>query len=134
LGSLLVERGGLLLEEGYLANRSRWHRLTEANLAQVRARLAPRARLLAWPDLSTNLTAVLAGADTDDLAEVVWQRPDGRVLSRLVNRDSQTDVATVLTDAVAASVVSQMADRRHPLLAAVLPDPDGVLRARWTAE
>jgi hypothetical protein len=36
-----------------------------------------------------------------------------------------------LANARAAAVLSIYLDERHPLRAAVLPDPDGVLRARW---
>jgi hypothetical protein len=64
--------------------------VTVANLDQVRARLASRARLLIHP--------------------------------------------AVVADARAATVLFCLADHRHPLLSGVLPDPDGVLRARWSAE
>lgn len=39
----------LLLEETYLRNATRWHRLTENNLDTVRAALGPRALLTVWP-------------------------------------------------------------------------------------
>lgn len=39
----------------------------------------------------------------------------------------------MLAGATAATVMSGYADEDVPLAAAVLPDDDGVLRARWTA-
>src|SRR5262245_17454453 len=53
LGSLVAERGAVALEEAYLLNASRWHRVTAGNVDAVRARLAPRSRLVVWPDMST---------------------------------------------------------------------------------
>ena len=38
-----------LLEEEYVQNASRWHRLTSHTIDTVRAALAPRARLAVWP-------------------------------------------------------------------------------------
>ncbi|MFE3148650.1 hypothetical protein ACFXJ6_18645 [Streptomyces sp. NPDC059218] len=39
-----------------------------------------------------------------------------------------------ITDARAAAVVPITGDARLPLLTAVLPDSDGILRARWRTE
>lgn len=36
-------------------------------------------------------------------------------------------------DAIAAAVIPWTEDGYRPLLAGVMPDPDGVLRARWGA-
>jgi hypothetical protein len=70
LASLVTERGAVVLEEGYVLNAARWHRVTAANVDTVRARLAPRSRLLVWPDLSTDVDTVLAGLAPDGLIEV----------------------------------------------------------------
>ncbi|MER7913074.1 S1 RNA-binding domain-containing protein [Streptomyces sp. NPDC096068] len=87
-----------LLEEHHVANASRWHRLTEHNLDEVRARLAPRARVAVWPDLPTGVDAALAAPPDEGLVEFLPE------------------------------------DGGRPLLTAVLPDADGVLRARWRTE
>jgi small subunit ribosomal protein S1 len=86
-----------------------------------------------WPDLSTDVDTV-AGVEPDGLIEVVWQGRDGRMTSRLIDEDGHADLPALLAGARAATVVSCMTDRRRPLLAGVLPDVDGVLRARWSAE
>jgi hypothetical protein len=134
LGSLIAESGAVLLEEGYVLNSSRWHRVAAADVDQVQAKLAPRTRLLVWPDLSPDVDTVLAGFKLDGLIELVWQGRDGRIASRLIDENGHDDLPAVLADARAATVVSCMTDRRRPLLAGVLPDADGVLRARWSAQ
>lgn len=55
----VTARQAVLLEEGYVHNATRWHRVTEDSLGAVRTRLAPRAQLHVWPDLSTDVAAVL---------------------------------------------------------------------------
>lgn len=134
LASLVTQRGAVMLEEGYVLNASRWHRLAAADVDTVQARLAPRSRLLVWPDLSTDVGTVLAGLAPDDLIEVVWQNSDGRITSRLVGEGGYADLPALLAGPRAALIVSHVLDQRHPLLAGVLPDADGVLRARWSAE
>jgi hypothetical protein len=57
LNALVSRRGAVLLEEGHLSNASRWHRVTIDEVAPTRSRLAPRARLLIWPDLSADVDA-----------------------------------------------------------------------------
>ncbi|MEV0811105.1 hypothetical protein [Micromonospora sp. NPDC050200] len=129
----LVERhGAALLEEGYLHNASRWHRLTTSTVATIRDKLTPRARLLVWPDLSTDVPAVLYSLPDEGLVEVVWQDRAGRITSHLIDESDQPALRARLADAHAATALSAYADERRPLLAAVLPDPDGVLRARWS--
>ncbi|MGJ3559103.1 hypothetical protein ACR6C2_09875 [Streptomyces sp. INA 01156] len=49
---LLASRQTLLLEETYVRNAARRHRLTLENLDTVRAGLGPRALLTVWPDLT----------------------------------------------------------------------------------
>ena len=131
--SLITECGAVLLEEGYLQNSSRWHRLTLDNLDTVRAGLTNRSRLLIWPDLRPDVPAVLAALPGEGLSVVVWQRPDGIVTSRTVDETQYPELTAGLTGATAATILSGYADRSRPLAAAVLPDDDGVLRARWTA-
>lgn len=78
-----------VLEEMYVEGASRRHRLTRDGVDAVRARIAPRARIAVWPDLSG--------------------------------------------DAAMASL-PLTADERVPLFTGVMPDADGVLRARWGNE
>lgn len=132
LAALTREHGTVLLEEGHLHNVSRWHRITADTCDAVRARLAPRSRLLVWPGLRTDVAAVLAGLPGEGASEIVWQRPDGIITSRCVDEEDHGQVPALLAGATAVTILSGYADDRHPLLTGVLPDPDGVLRARWT--
>ncbi|MFE2867191.1 RNA-binding protein [Embleya sp. NPDC059259] len=129
--ALVAARGAVILEEGYLASTSRWHRLTTATLDPIRARLAPRARLLVWPDLSPDVAGVLASVTGDDLFRLVWETGT-RHLAALVARGEDPDLARTLTGARAAMALSLDPAESAPLLSAVLPDPDATLRARWT--
>ncbi|MER7766905.1 S1 RNA-binding domain-containing protein [Kitasatospora sp. NPDC096140] len=123
-----------LLEEMHLGNASRWHRLDEGSLAAVRARLTPRARLEVWPDLSTDVGAVLAALPEDGLVEFVWEEQDGRITSVVADEDDFQAVAARVAGARAAALLSVYVDERTPLFTAVLPDDDGVVRARWGTE
>ncbi|MGM1058909.1 RNA-binding protein [Saccharothrix sp. Mg75] len=135
LTDLATRRGAVLLEEGYLANASRWHRVRPGDAEAVRAGLAPRAWLLVWPDLDDDVAALLDALPArDDSFEVVWEDRDGRITALAVDDEDLPALPARLAGARAAAVVSWYADRRHPLLAAVLPDADGVLRARWVPE
>ncbi|MDB4872698.1 MAG: hypothetical protein JWL97_3702 [Gemmatimonadales bacterium] len=133
--SLNIPRdGALLLEEGYIGNASRWHRLTRADIEPVRARLTPRARLTVWPDLSTDLDAVAAAFPEDGLIELIWQDPAGQISSRIGDEEPYAELTALLDHARAAAVLPMTVDERHPLLTAVLLDSDGTLRARWRTE
>ncbi|SDM47854.1 hypothetical protein [Allokutzneria albata] len=90
LAGLVAMRGTVILEEGYLINASRWHRLRAGDIGRSRAGLTPRARLLVWQELSNDV-------DAAQLAKAFAE------------------------------------DGHEPVLTAVLPDDDGVLRARWAA-
>jgi small subunit ribosomal protein S1 len=122
------------LEETYAANASRWHRLTRDNIEAVRSRLTSRARLAVWPDLLTDVDAALASLPEEGLVEVLWEDEDGRITSAVVDETQFEAVASRVAGARAAGVVSLATDERHPLFTAVLPDSDGVLRARWQTE
>ncbi|MEU8002168.1 hypothetical protein AB0B66_13475 [Catellatospora sp. NPDC049111] len=126
-----VEPAVVLLEEGHVHNASRWHRVTAVGLASIRSGLAPRARLSIWPDLSPDAGAALADLP-DGLTELVWSDQHGKIHSRYVYAD-EDDPMAVVGDSDGVLAVSCYADERRPLLAAVLPDADGVLRARWAA-
>ncbi|MFB7368607.1 RNA-binding protein [Streptomyces sp. NPDC056222] len=123
-----------LLEEAYVDGASRWHRLTSDRLDAVRAGLAPRARLAVWPDLSSDIDAVLGALPAEGLVECVWQDEDGRIHSAVVDEDDFPQLTARVSGAAAAALLPVDADERVALLTAVLPDGDGVVRARWQAE
>ncbi|MFG1942173.1 RNA-binding protein [Nonomuraea sp. NPDC048826] len=132
LDALVREQGAVVLEEGYLSNAARWHRITLDEVAQTRSRLAPRARLLIWPDLSTDVDAALAGLPPEGLVDIIWQNPQGHITGLTVDETDYPGLLPTLAEARAILVLSGYQDENTPLMAAVLPDPDGVLRARWT--
>lgn len=122
------------LEETYAANASRWHRLTRDNIEAVRARLTPRARLAVWPDLLTDVDAAVASLPEEGLVEILREDQTGRITSTVADDTRFEAVTSEIAGACAAGVVSLATDERHPLFTAVLPDSDGVLRARWQTE
>ncbi|MET9350355.1 S1 RNA-binding domain-containing protein [Streptomyces termitum] len=123
-----------LLEETYVEGASRWHRLTRDSIDTVRAGIAPRARLAVWPDLSSDVDAVIGARPAEGLVECVWQDKDGRIHSAVADEDEFAELAARLSDAEAAALLSIYADERASLFTAVMPDDDGVVRARWRTE
>lgn len=130
----IAMRQAAILEEGYVYNASRWHRLTEDTLNAVRARLIPRAQLTVWPDLSTDVDAVLATLPAEGPVELVWEDENGSITSTIADESEYQELAARVAGARAAMALSLTLDERHPLFTAVLPDSDGVLRARWRTE
>lgn len=122
------------LEETYAANASRWHRLTRDNIETVRSRLTPRSRLAVWPDLLTDVDVAMADLPHEGLVEIIWENQDGQITSRVADETQFEAVISRLAGARAAGVVSMYAGEGLPLFTAVLPDRDGVLRARWQTE
>ncbi|MFG3013613.1 RNA-binding protein [Streptomyces cinerochromogenes] len=127
----LAARQTALLEEAYVRNAARWHRLTAENLDAVRAGLSPRALLSVWPDLDPDVGAVLAALPEEGAVEFVWEAQDGTISHAVVDDTEYQELAALVADARAACALPLDLDERHPLLCAVLPDSDGVLRARW---
>ncbi|MCC8242878.1 S1 RNA-binding domain-containing protein [Saccharothrix luteola] len=123
-----------ILEETYLLGASRWHHLTRGTIDVVRAGLAPRARLAVWPPLSPDVDAVLRTIPADGLVEGVWQDEDGRIHSAIADDIEFPELAARMAGADAAAVLPVSADDRAPLFTAVMPDRDGVVRARWRTE
>uniref|UniRef100_A0AAU3H8U0 S1 RNA-binding domain-containing protein n=1 Tax=Streptomyces sp. NBC_01401 TaxID=2903854 RepID=A0AAU3H8U0_9ACTN len=125
-----------ILEETYVEGASRWHRLSRETdaLDAVRAGLAPRARLAVWPDLSPDVGTVLGSLPDEGLVEGVWQDTDGRVHSAVADEDDYAELTLRMAGAVAAALLPMYADERVPLFTAVLPDSDGVVRARWRTD
>ncbi|NYV73285.1 S1 RNA-binding domain-containing protein [Streptomyces sp. UH6] len=135
--ALVADRGGVLLEERPTGNAYRWHRLTTAHEVEaVRERLTPRARLAVWPDLTDDVEGIRAAVVRGErLHLLVQQHPGGGFHKECVAEPGgRADVPHPrITEGPGhrhALVPLERADR-HPLLAAVLPDEDGVLRARW---
>ncbi|WP_327391386.1 S1 RNA-binding domain-containing protein (plasmid) [Streptomyces microflavus] len=124
----------VFLEEVFAANASRWHRLTRENVETVRSQLAPRSQLAVWPDLLTDVDTAVAALPDEDLVEIVWEDEDGQITSTVVDETQFEAVTSQLAGARAAGVVSMYAGEDLPLFTAVLPDSDGVLRARWQTE
>ncbi|MET9622782.1 S1 RNA-binding domain-containing protein [Streptomyces sp. NPDC006464] len=124
----------VFLEEVFAANASRWHRLTRDNIETVRSKLAPRSQLAVWPDLLTDVDTAVAALPDEGLVEIVWEDGDGQITSTVVDETQFEAVTSQLASARAAGVVSMYAGEDLPLFTAVLPDSDGVLRARWQTE
>ncbi|MGY1503539.1 S1 RNA-binding domain-containing protein [Streptomyces sp. QTS52] len=124
----------VFLEEVFAVNASRWHRLTRDTIETVRSELAPRSQLAVWPDLLTDVDTALAALPGEGLVEVVWEDRDGQITSTVVDETQFQAVTSRLAGVRAAGVVSMHAGEDLPLLTAVLPDSDGVLRARWQTE
>lgn len=123
-----------MLEETYIEGATRYHRLSRETLGIVRARLTPRARLAVWPALSPDVGAVLGSLPREGLVEGVWQDTDGRLHSAVADEADYVELTTRMKGAAAAALLSIDADERVPLFTAVLPDTDGVVRARWRTE
>ncbi|MFD5565718.1 S1 RNA-binding domain-containing protein [Kitasatospora griseola] len=120
-----------VLEESPIQNVSRWHRLTPDTVDAVRAGLAPRAMLTVWPPLSTDVAAVLASVPEDGQVEFVRADAAGTITGVRVDGEQREELAALAAGARAAAALPTTVDEHRPLSAAVLPDPDGVLRARW---
>ncbi|WP_328876023.1 S1 RNA-binding domain-containing protein [Streptomyces sp. NBC_00287] len=123
-----------ILEEAYVDNAARWHRITEHTLDAVRAKLTPRAKLSVWPDLSADVDAVLATLPDEGLVELVWEDRNGAITSTITDETEYQALAAHVAGARAAAALPLDVDSRQPLFSAVLPDSDGVLRARWRTE
>lgn len=121
-----------LIEENPVASLSRWHRIGDGTrLDAVRSGIGPRARLNVWPGLSADTAGLPAGLPEEFTLEVVWEDADGRIASRVVDEDERAELTELLAGARAATLLPVYADDWKPLFTAVLPDPDGVVRARW---
>lgn len=131
IDSLVHERGAVLLQED--AAWTRWHRvIPDAS----RPRLRPRCRVWVWPDLTTDIPAVTSHLDEDDPDDVqgtvVWQTPDGLLHHKSwVSAEDVEEVRSHHADATRAQWHSDYLEDLHPLIEAVMPDHDGVIRARW---
>ncbi|TRO56284.1 RNA-binding protein [Streptomyces sp. IB201691-2A2] len=131
LGSAVASGRAGVLEEMIVGGATHWHHLTPDTIDAVRARMGPRARLAVRPPLSSDIGAVLASLPADGLVEGVWQDRDGRIHSAVCYEDDVPELASRISSAAAAVLVSVYEGEDLPLFTAVMPDNDGVVRARW---
>lgn len=124
VAALAARHGRVLLEEQFVGNRSRWHRIT-ADAAVPD--LGPRALLTVWPDLSADVPAVLRTMSPDFAGWAVVEHADGRIHSFPADGDDRDG----LTEALAGARAAMLLPHTDPLLVAVQPDEDGIVRARW---
>ncbi|WP_329405971.1 S1 RNA-binding domain-containing protein [Streptomyces sp. NBC_00704] len=134
LGWTVSAHRATFLEETFAFNASRWHRLSRDNIATVRSQLTPRAQLAVWPDLLTDVDTAVAALPDEGLVKIIWEKEDGQITSTVADETQFEDVPSQLAGARGAGVVSMYAGEDLPLFTAVLPDSDGVLRARWQTE
>ncbi|RSN60811.1 RNA-binding protein [Amycolatopsis sp. WAC 04182] len=127
VATLVAQRGSVLLEEQVVGNHSRWHRLTTDGVPE----LGPRALLNVWPDLSTDIPAVLRTMSPDFTGWAVLEHADGRIHGFYADSDDRAGLAEAFAGARAAILLPLTTADRNPLLVAVRPDDDGVVRARW---
>ncbi|RDI33350.1 hypothetical protein [Lentzea flaviverrucosa] len=130
LTQLALDRETVVLEEVYVGNASRWHRLRAADVPAIRDELTPRARLVVWPELNEDVVAELRTLDDSDLVTIVWEDRDGRITHFWADGEDRPAITVHLAKAKSAMVLSGYADDYDPLLMAVLPDDDGVVRVR----
>ncbi|MFG2755996.1 RNA-binding protein [Streptomyces wuyuanensis] len=130
----VADGGAGILEETYLEGASRWHDLTHGTVDAIRAGIAPRARLAVWPPLSSDVDAVLGALPADGLVEGVWQDEDGHISSAIADETAFPELIARIRRAPAAALLPVGEGEPGPLFTAVMPDGDGVLRARWRTE
>ena len=75
VAELRTARGTVLLQEVHVGNASRWHRLRETGVPEIRAGLAPRAFLRVWPELNEDVVGELRTLDDHDLVVLVSRPP-----------------------------------------------------------
>ncbi|MDI2124751.1 S1 RNA-binding domain-containing protein [Yinghuangia seranimata] len=132
---LVDAHGGVLVEEQYIRNAYTWHRpTTPQDVDALRGRLRPRARLAVWPDPTEDADAVRdAIVRQNRLQLLVEQYAVGRFHHERI-ADLPTGAALKAEPGHRYALVPLEPADRDPLAAAVLPDADGVLRARWRAD
>ncbi|WP_345696130.1 RNA-binding protein [Kitasatospora terrestris] len=119
-----------LLEEEFAGGAARWHHLTPDTVDAVRAGLAARSLLALWPDtLSADQDAVLGGLDPENDHRILREHADGRLSTCWIDPEDPQDIAVELASTRRVAAVSH---EPGPLLVAVLPDADGVVRVRGT--
>jgi small subunit ribosomal protein S1 len=90
--------------------------------------------LTVWPDMPwRDVGAVLSTLCQDPRGvELVCKDAGGRIWGVIADGEwLPVDLAQVTAGASQASILEITLDDRHPLMTAVLPDHDAVMRARW---
>ena len=90
--------------------------------------------LTVWPDMPwRDVDAVLSTLRKDPrVIELVCKDAGGRIWSVIAGGGwPPGDLAQVTIGARQAAILEMTLDDRHPLMTGVLPDHDGVMRARW---
>ncbi|MGI5175875.1 hypothetical protein ACQEVZ_06030 [Dactylosporangium sp. CA-152071] len=128
VGAQAEAHGSLLLEATAVVNRPAFHRLTPGALATVRDQLAPRTMLAVWPDLSSDVGAVL-GDLPGGLFTMVWQDQQGRINQQVCDGRLHDELRAMVSGARAATII--YSNGIAMLARAIVADPDGVVRARW---
>ncbi|MFJ7189529.1 S1 RNA-binding domain-containing protein [Streptomyces bacillaris] len=118
LGRMVSTCRAGILEEMYIEGASRWHRLAWNGVEAVRDRIAPRARLAVWPEPGTSEPGT-SEAGTSEAG---------------LSKAGANEAGTSGTEANGTGDLPVTAGGRLPLLTAVMPDADGVVRARWRTE
>ncbi|WP_040793638.1 hypothetical protein [Nocardia paucivorans] len=132
VADLATRHGSVILQETYIGDVSRWHRLVPDNIEAVRTALTPRSLLRVWPELSTDLSAVLEEFPEGETATLVREDHEGRIVDLWVDDEDRAQLSARLTGARAATALPMdFSEDKPPLLEGALPDPDGVVRARW---
>lgn len=132
LTALTTERGSVILEEVGVRNASRWHRLQPDDIDGIRRRLTPRAGLVVWPELDDDVQGVLRDIRDDERpGTLVWENRDGVITELYADEDLYDDLYLHLAQARGALLIPWQAAEYDPLLVAVLPDDDGVVRSSW---
>ncbi|MCE0445518.1 hypothetical protein LT493_12190 [Streptomyces tricolor] len=132
LRAVLTSRQAVLWRRPTSAMPRAGTRLTVDNLDAVRAGLAPArpADRLARSRPPTSGPSSPALPE-DGSVEFVWEAQDGTIRHAIVDDTEYQELAALVAGARAACALPLYADESHPLFRAVLPDGDGVVRARW---
>ena len=122
------------IEEERISHVFEWHRLAVEQIETVRSKIGARARLRVWPSMETDTDKIAKQVVGSDSAHVVWEAPDGQVLDAECDASNSVMIAREVRNSRGAMVRILDANHAEPLFTAVMPDGDGVLRARWRTE
>jgi small subunit ribosomal protein S1 len=144
---LARQHAAVMLEEERVQNSQRWHRVLPGAASAIRKRVSPGTRLTVWPDLEGTSDALVEATQSDFPGGVlIWQDPDGVVSWADIepedaeNEDRERDEvlewvrgaarAAFRTNDV-GSWLDPATDPFSPYRVGVVPDSDGIVRARW---
>jgi small subunit ribosomal protein S1 len=122
------------LEEERIGHVFRWHRLAIEDVEVIRSRIGPRARLRVWPAMETDTDKVSDRLVGRERAHVVWESREGQILDAECEASSFETLIREVRKSRGAMVRVLDANQSEPLFTAVMPDGDGILRARWRTQ